>query len=91
MYLGRSVVQFHTFFFKSEDLRQGYVCVLVSQSCPTLCNPMNCSLLGSFVHGILQARILEGGCYFLLQGIFPTLGLTLGLLQCRLILYCLNY
>ena len=25
----------------------------------TLCNPMNCSLLGSSVHGILQARILE--------------------------------
>ena len=28
------------------------------QSCPTLCYPMNCSLPGSFVHGILQARIL---------------------------------
>ena len=36
-----------------------YVCVLVTQSCPTLCNPMDCSLLGSSVHGILQARILE--------------------------------
>ena len=33
--------------------------VLVTQSCPTLCNPMNCSLLDSPVHGILQARILE--------------------------------
>ena len=31
----------------------------VAQSCPTLCNPMNCSLPGSSVHGILQARILE--------------------------------
>ena len=29
------------------------------QLCPTLCNPMNCSLPGSSVHGILQARILE--------------------------------
>ena len=29
------------------------------QLCLTLCNPMDCSLLGSFVHGILQARILE--------------------------------
>ena len=29
------------------------------QSCPTLCDPMDCSLLGSTVHGILQARILE--------------------------------
>ena len=30
-----------------------------AQSCPTLYNPMDCSLLGSSVHGILQARILE--------------------------------
>ena len=35
------------------------VTVLVSQSCLTLCNPMNCSPPGSSVHGILQARILE--------------------------------
>ena len=30
-----------------------------AQSCPTLCNPVDCSLPGSFLHGILQARILE--------------------------------
>ena len=30
------------------------------QPCPTLCNPMDCRLPGSSVHGILQARILEG-------------------------------
>ena len=29
------------------------------QSCPTLCNPIDCSLPGSSVHGILQARVLE--------------------------------
>ena len=29
------------------------------QMCPTLCDPMDCSLLGSSVHEILQARILE--------------------------------
>ena len=29
------------------------------QSCLTLCDPMDCSLPGSSVHGILQARILE--------------------------------
>ena len=34
--------------------------MLVAQSCPTLCNPMNCNLPGSSAHGILQARILEG-------------------------------
>ena len=33
--------------------------VLVAQSCPTLCSPMDCSPPGSSVHGILQARILE--------------------------------
>ena len=31
----------------------------VAHSCPALCDPMNCSLPGSSVHGILQARILE--------------------------------
>ena len=35
------------------------VCVLVTQSCPTPCDPMHCSPPGSSVHGILQARILE--------------------------------
>ena len=31
----------------------------VAQSCPTLCNSMDCSLSGSSVHGIFQARMLE--------------------------------
>ena len=35
------------------------VCAKLLQSCPTLCNPVDCSLPGSSVHGILQARILE--------------------------------
>ena len=35
-----------------------YVSVLVAP-CPALCDPMDCSLLGSSIHGILQARILE--------------------------------
>ena len=33
----------------------------VAQSCPTPCNPMDCSLPGSSVHGIFQARVLEWG------------------------------
>ena len=131
--------------------------VLVSQLCPTLCDPMDCSLPGSSVHGILQARILQWvaisfsrgsswprdqtrdscfagrfftiwvkkwsvnrsvmpdssqphglqptrllcpwdfpgkntgvGSHLLLQGIFPTQGLNLGLLHCRQNLYWLN-
>ena len=31
------------------------------QSCPTLCDPMDCSLPGSSIHGIFQARVLEWG------------------------------
>ena len=51
---------------KMTEDRQGERCidrldrqVLVIQSCPTLCDPLDCSLPGSSVHGILQARILE--------------------------------
>ena len=33
----------------------------VAQSCPTLSDPMNCSLTGSSIHGIFQARVLEWG------------------------------
>ena len=33
----------------------------VTQSCPTLSDPMDCSLPGSSVHGICQARVLEWG------------------------------
>ena len=35
------------------------VCVKVTQSCPTLYNPVDCNLPGFSIHGILQARILE--------------------------------
>ena len=37
------------------------VCAQSLQSCPTLCDPIDSSLPGSSVHGILQARILEWG------------------------------
>ena len=43
----------------------------VTQSCLNLCDPLDCSLPGSSVHGIFQARV---GCHFLLQGIFLTQG-----------------
>ena len=33
----------------------------VAQSCPTLSDPMDCSLPDSSIHGIFQARVLEGG------------------------------
>ena len=51
---------------------------------------MDCSLLGSSVHGIFQ----EGtgvGCHFLLQGIFPTQRSNLGVPHCRQTLYHLSH
>ena len=33
----------------------------VAQSCPTISDPMDCSLPGSSIHGIFQARVLEWG------------------------------
>ena len=70
----------------------------VTQSCLTLCNPIDFSLLGSSVHGIFQAIVLEwiaisfsNGSHFLLQGIFPTQGLNPGLPHCRQTLYHLSH
>ena len=65
--------------------------VLVTQSCPTLCDPMNRSPPGSCVHGILQARITRVGSHSLLQGIFPTQESNPDLLHCRRVLYHLGH
>ena len=56
-----------------------------------LCDPMDCILLGSSVYGILWAKNTGGGCHILLQGIFLTQGLNLGLLHCKQSLYHLSY
>ena len=51
------------------------VCVcLVAQSCPTLCNTMDCSPPGSSVHGDSSGKNTGVGCHALLQGIFSTQG-----------------
>ena len=45
----------------------------VAQLCPTLRNPMDCSLLGSSAHGIFQARVLEWvaiASYLILTALF---------------------
>ena len=55
------------------------------QSCPTLCDPMDCSLPGSSVHEILQARTLEWVAFPFFRG-SSRLGSNLGLLHCRQIL-----
>ena len=74
----------------SHNIGNNLMRVLVAQSCPTLFDPMDCSLPDSLVHGILQTRILEG-CRALLQGIFPTQGWNPGLLHRGQILYRLSY
>ena len=68
-----------------------YVMCEVSQSCPTVCNPMNYSLPRSSVHGIFPDKSTGVGCHFLLQRIFPTQGLNPGLLHCRQTLYHLSH
>ena len=69
----------------------GLMLYLVAQSCLTLCNPMDCSLPGSSVHEILQARILEWVTIPLSRGVFLTQGLNPGLSHYRQILYHLSY
>ena len=60
MYLYSSAALSHAFLFLYHPfLVLVLVCVLVAQSCLTLCDAMDCGPPGSSVHGILQARILE--------------------------------
>ena len=65
--------------------------VKVAQPCLTCCSPMDCSLPGSSVHGILQARILAWVSCSLLPGIFPIQESNPSLLHCRQILYHLSH
>ena len=56
------LVSFKTTTYKIEANRQiifQFSSVESLQSCPTHCNPMDCSPPGSFVHGISQAGTLE--------------------------------
>ena len=81
-----SFTSFFAFAHISLPLHPNHVsCVSVTQSCPTLCDPIDCSPPASSVHGILQES-----CHSLPQGIFPTQGLNPGLLRCRQILHCLS-
>ena len=64
---------------------------LVAQSCSALCDSMDCSLPGSFVHGDSPGKKNEVGCHAVFQGIFPTQGSNPGLPYCRRILYHLSY
>ena len=67
------------------------VLCLVTQSCTTLCNPMDCTLPSSSVHGDSPGKNIRLVCHALLQGIFPIQGSNPGLPHCRWILYHLSY
>ena len=62
----------------------------ISQSCPTLCDPMNCSPPGSSIQDF-PGKNAGVGCHSLLQGIFPTQGSNPGLPYCRQTLYHLSH
>ena len=59
-------------FFTTNAITCPVSAVKVTQSCPTLCDPMDCSLPGSSVHGILQAGILEWVAVPFSRGSFQT-------------------
>ena len=73
----------HTLNVLTACARRCAVLCLVSLSCQMLCDPMDCSLPGSSVHGDSPGKNTGVGCHVLLQGIFPTQGFNPGLPHCR--------
>ena len=85
-------MQEHFFFFPLTENTLLFwlnVKVLVTQSCPTLCDPMEYNPPSSSVLGILQARIQEWVAISFSKG-FPTQESNPGLPYCRQILYHLS-
>ena len=80
--------------FLPEDsariIRCAVLC-LVALLCPTLSDPIDCSPLSSSVHGNTPGKNTRVGYHALLQGIFPTQGLSPGLLHSRQIPYVLSH
>ena len=61
--------------------KKGMRACSVTQLCPALCDPMDCSPPGSSVHGICPGKNTGVGCHFLLKGIFLTQRSNLHLLH----------
>ena len=68
-------------------MRGHNVLCLVTQWCPTLCDPMYCSPPGSSVHGDFPGKNTGVGYHALIQGIFTTQRSNPGFPRCRQILY----
>ena len=62
----------------------------VAQSCPIISDPMNCSLPGSSVHGIFQARVLKWGAIAFSDEIGTVL-LTASVCICSVTQSCLTF
>ena len=67
--------------FKFSSLSLLFKTSEVTQSCLTLCDPMDCSLPGSSVHGIFQARVLEWGAPHLSLSSLHIIASVTGLIQ----------
>ena len=63
----------------------------VAHLCATLCNPVDCSLPGSSIHGIFQPRVLEWVAISFSRGIFLIQGSNPDLSHCRQMLYRLSH
>ena len=91
----KASILWHSAFFMVQLSRlymtTGKTMSLITQSCLTLCDPMNSSPPDSSVHGGFPGKTTGVGCHAFLQGIFPTQGSNSGLPHCRWILYCLSH
>ena len=72
---------------KIVKLLSNAVLCLVTQSCPSLCDPMDCSPPGSSVHGDSPGKNTGTGLHALLPGIFQTQVSNPGFLHCRWIFF----
>ena len=70
---------------------QGLMCVLVAQLCPILCHLMDCSLSGSSIRGILQAKMLEWVAISFCRGSSRPRHRSKVSSIARQILYCLSH
>ena len=78
-------------WWEAEQPRMHLVLFLVTQSCPTFCNHMDFSLLGSSVHRDSPGKNTGVSRHALLQGIFLTQGLNPSITHWRWILYHLSH
>ena len=75
----------------TSQLQSCFCTMLVTQSRPTLYDPMDCSPPGSSVHGDSPGKNTGTGCHALLQEVFWIQGSNPGLQRCKQIFYCLSY